>query len=185
MSFSPPLDVIRWLALPPSLYEYRFVPEKSYFFYPRSNRPTLLVPSDLQAPHHDLSFGNYSYLATKPRKHTKWSSLYSSQPRHRRLSCSPVECGRRLSDLLLLLDELSQSVSFSDALLAQQYQPFLCYHYIYYRFSQNLCATVLGFLNLRFSDADRISIHLRGRMAAFRRLRAPPRIWFEIFTALW
>lgn len=63
ISLPPPLEVIRWLAFPPSLHEYRFVPEKSFFFYPRPNSPTLHVPSELQAPHHDLSFGNDSYLA--------------------------------------------------------------------------------------------------------------------------
>lgn len=34
ISLPPSLDDIRWLAFPPSLHEYRFVPERPFFFLP-------------------------------------------------------------------------------------------------------------------------------------------------------
>lgn len=73
---------------------------------------------------------------------------------HPSLNCSSVECGRWLSDRLVLIHEMSQPVSFQTPAFAQQYQPLLCCNQKCHQFPQKLCPRDPGLLGIRCSDAD-------------------------------
>lgn len=64
VNLPPCLYNIRWLAVPPSLHEYRFAPARGSFCHPQPDKLTLNLSSELQAPHHDLPIENDSCLVT-------------------------------------------------------------------------------------------------------------------------